>query len=87
MSVFWVLTPAIGPNGKNFGIVFEHEAASIAELSSMLAHDQIVAGNQLATTDDGRGGKLVKSRKPVAFTAMGIAAIMQYEYRCWEPET
>jgi len=87
MNVFWLLTTAIGSNGKHYGITFEHDAASIDDLSAKLVADEIIVGNQLLVTDDGRGGKLVKGRKPIAFTKLGIAAIMTYDYKCWEPET
>lgn len=87
MGVFWITTPAIGSNGKNYGFIFEHSSETVEELADLLAERQIVGGNRLRTVDDGRGGRLVQARAPTALTPRGIAQIVLYTGgRVWEPD-
>jgi hypothetical protein len=85
MNVFYINTPVLSASGRSIGFPLECDAESVADLSEKIAVEGIVSGNQLYTTDDGRGGKLVKSRKPIALTVRGIASILPYEYEVWEP--
>ena len=85
MGVFWITTPAIGSNGRNYGFMFEHSSETVEELADLLAERQIVGGNQLRTVADGRGGRLVRERVPTALTPRGIAQVVPYTGgRVWE---
>lgn len=86
MGVFWINTPVLRSNGSSIGFPFECLATPDVEaLTEKLVADVIVSGSQLRTVDDGRGGKLVQSRKPFAITARGIASVTAYDFEVWEP--
>ena len=86
MPVFWVHTSARKESGGHHGFLFEVEAASVVEFTELIKSDGIVAGHKLYTTDDGRGGRLVKERIATAVTMEGLASVEDYGRRVWEPE-
>ncbi len=87
MGVFWINTPVLNSQGRAIGVTFEAPPCdSVEALTLLLQEKGIVCGNQLRTVDDGRGGKLVQSRRPMAITIKGIASILPYDFRVWEPE-
>ena len=77
MPVYWVHTSARKESGGHHGFLFEVKAASVAELAEVLKRDGIVAGHKLYTTDDGRGGRLVKERIATAITVEGLASVSE----------
>lgn len=87
MGVFWLLTPAINAKGQNIGFPWEVPGCdSIDDLTIQLQDKGIVAGRRLDTVDDGRGGKMVRRRFPMALTVRGIASISPPLFRIWEPD-
>lgn len=87
MGVFWIERPGHKPDGSNYALVFEAAAETIDDLVAVLGNKGIVGGAQLILVADGRGGKLVQSRRPTALTASGIARITLHAGgRVWEPE-
>jgi hypothetical protein len=75
-----------GEGGRAFSVVFECLHASVEAMAALLKSDGIVEGFKLDTVDDGRGGRMIRSRAGFAFGIHGLVAMQVYFKPVWEPE-
>lgn len=85
--VYWLqLVNGFGPKSKAFGLTFECAYPSIAAIERALRQNGVVNGSRLDTTDDGKGGRLIRSRETFMFGVAGLITLQPYNKPCWEPE-
>ena len=86
MAVFTITTNTSSAPGKPFYFPFECDVASVDEFCERLSRGELIPGDRLICTDDGRGGLLIKSRERFGIGA-GQAGIGQdCKKRVWEPQ-
>ena len=85
--VYWVqLVNGYGPKAKAFVVVFECRHSSTADIELELRQHGVVNGSRLDTVDDGKGGRLIRTRSDFMFGVAGLIAVQPYHKPCWEPE-
>lgn len=84
MGVFWVVTRVPTRAGGLFSFPMEHPAQTIDELARALRDAPPIVGEKLSLVDDGRGGKLITRRDPIAVGQ--VETISPYHLKVWEPD-
>jgi hypothetical protein len=85
--VYWLqIVNGFGPKSKAFGLTFECAYASTAAIETVLRQHGVVNGARLDTTDDGKGGRLIRAREAFMFGVAGLITLQPYNKPCWEPE-
>jgi len=85
MGVFWITT-TLKAGERPLQFPFDCAFADVDALADELSSGRIVVGDKLDTTDDGRGGKLIKKRHRTALGAGFVGMIQYFTVRLWEPE-
>ncbi|TPK15187.1 hypothetical protein FJ872_19520 [Mesorhizobium sp. B2-5-9] len=84
--VYWLqMISGFGPSAKVFAVVFECSHASVDDINAELRQHGTVSGSRLETTDDGKGGRLIRNRTGFLFGVAGLATVQTYHKKCWEP--
>ncbi len=86
MAVFFVVLTTTTLRGTPTSFQFEAPYETVQDLSDAAQTSYLISGARLSWTDDGRGGRLVRSREPLAIGVPAISTITPCRFRYWEPE-
>lgn len=86
MAVFFVTT-GVSPNpGRPFCFHFDCACETIEDASNRLSKGEMLYGDKLSVTHDGRGGLLIRGREAMALGVAQVGILQNSSKRVWEPQ-
>lgn len=74
-----------GEKTQPFIVTFETGLPTVEALVERLVENRVVYGHKLNTVDDGRGGRMIRSREPYGLGVAGLVSLQNLDKPVWEP--